>query len=107
MRALLRTRKQLVRKQASHVQRIQKTLEDADLKLGSMLTQIMGVSGRAILQALIDGERSRSTTGIGVAWREGTPGQAAGGLARAGHGAASVPVTRASAAGGRARYRHH
>ena len=56
MRALLRTRKQLVREQASHVQRIQKTLEDANLKLGSVLTQIMGVSGRAILQALIDGE---------------------------------------------------
>ncbi|MBV8398542.1 MAG: IS110 family transposase [Acetobacteraceae bacterium] len=57
MRALLRTRKQLVREQASHVQRLQKTLEDANLKLGSVLTQIMGVSGRAILQALIDGER--------------------------------------------------
>lgn len=57
MRALLRTRKQLVREQAGHVQRIQKTLEDANLKLGSVLTQIMGVSGRAILQALIDGER--------------------------------------------------
>jgi transposase len=57
MRALLRTRKQLVRQQASHLQRIQKTLEDGNLKLGSMLTQIMGVSGRAILQALIDGER--------------------------------------------------
>jgi transposase len=57
MRALLRTRKQLVREQASHVQRVQKTLEDANLKLASVLTQIMGVSGRAILQALIDGER--------------------------------------------------
>jgi transposase len=57
MRALLRTRKQLVREQASHIQRIQKTLEDANLKLGSVLSQIMGVSGRAILQALIDGER--------------------------------------------------
>ncbi len=57
MRALLRTRKQPVREQASHVQRIQKTLEDANLKLSSVLTQIMGVSGRAILQALIDGER--------------------------------------------------
>jgi transposase len=56
MRALLRTRKQLVREQASHVQRIQKTLEDANIKLASVLTQIMGVSGRAILQALIDGE---------------------------------------------------
>jgi len=57
MRALLRTRKQLVREQASHVQRIQKTLEDANLKLGSVLSQIMGKSGRAILEALIDGER--------------------------------------------------
>jgi transposase len=57
MRALLRTRKQLVREQASHVQRIQKTLEDANLKLASVLSQIMGASGRAILQALIDGER--------------------------------------------------
>ena len=56
MRALLRTRKQLVREQASHVQRIQKTLEDANLKLASVLSQIMGMSGRAILQALIDGE---------------------------------------------------
>ena len=57
LRALLRTRKQLVREQASHVQRLQKTLEDANLKLGSVLSQVMGVSGRAILQALIDGER--------------------------------------------------
>src|SRR3954453_12976417 len=56
MRALLRTRKQLVREQASHIQRIQKTLEDANLKLSSVLSQIMGKSGRAILQALIDGE---------------------------------------------------
>ncbi len=56
MRALLRTRKQLVREQASHVQRVQKTLEDANIKLGSVLTQTMGVSGRAILQALIEGE---------------------------------------------------
>jgi transposase len=43
LRALLRTRKQLVREQASHVQRIQKTLEDANLKLGSVLSQVMGV----------------------------------------------------------------
>ena len=54
MRALLRTRKQLVREQASHVQRMQKTLEDANLKLSSVLTNIMGVSGRAIIEALIE-----------------------------------------------------
>ena len=56
MRALLRTRKQLVREQASHVQRMQKTLEDANLKLSSVLTNIMGVSGRAIIAALIAGQ---------------------------------------------------
>ena len=53
MRALLRTRKQLVREQASHVQRIQKTLEDANLKLASVLSDVIGVSGRAILNALV------------------------------------------------------
>ena len=56
MRALLRTRKQLVREQSSHVQRLQKTLEDANLKLASVLTDIMGLSGRAILEALVAGE---------------------------------------------------
>jgi transposase len=56
MRALLRTRKQLVRGQAGHVQRLQKTLEDANLKLASVLSDIMGVSGRAILDALVAGE---------------------------------------------------
>src|SRR5450755_2645587 len=56
LRALLRTRKQLVREQASHIQRIQKTLEDANLKLSSVLYNIMGLSGRAILKALIDGD---------------------------------------------------
>jgi transposase len=57
LRALLRTRKQLVREQASHVQRLQKTLEDANLKLASVLTDLMGLSGRAILEALLAGER--------------------------------------------------
>ena len=58
LRALLRTRKQLVREQASHVQRLQKTLEDANLKLASVLTDVMGLSGRAILEALVAGERN-------------------------------------------------
>jgi transposase len=56
MRALLRTRKQLVREQASHIQRIQKTLEDANIRFASVLTNIMGLSGRAILNALVDGQ---------------------------------------------------
>ena len=56
MRSLLRTRKQLVREQASHVQRLQKTLEDANIKLSSVLASIVGLSGRDILKAIIDGE---------------------------------------------------
>src|SRR5487761_1974165 len=56
LRALLRTRKQLVREQSSHIQRIQKTLEDANIKLASVLSSSLGVSGRAILEALIAGE---------------------------------------------------
>jgi transposase len=56
LRTLLRTRKQLVREQAQHVQRIQKTLEDANLKLASVVSNVVGTSGRAILNALIAGE---------------------------------------------------
>jgi len=51
----LRTRKQFVRERASHVQRIEKLLEDANLKLSVVISDILGKSGRAVLQALIDG----------------------------------------------------
>lgn len=56
LRTLTRTRKQLVRERASHVQRIDKVLQDANLKLGSVLTDIMGQSGRAVLAAVVAGE---------------------------------------------------
>ena len=56
MRNLLRTRKQLVREQSSHVLRVQKTLEDANIKLDSVLSDVMGKSGRAMIEALIAGE---------------------------------------------------
>lgn len=55
LRALTRTRKQFVRERSAHVLRIDKVLEDANLKLGVVLTDIMGKSGRAVLQAIIDG----------------------------------------------------
>src|SRR4051794_6701155 len=61
LRALLRTRKQLVRERASHVQRLQKTLEDANIKLASVLTDVTGVSGRAIVEALVAGETDPAT----------------------------------------------
>jgi transposase len=57
LRDLTRTRKQLVREIAQHTLRIQKTLEQANLKLTGLLSNILGVSGRAILQALVAGEQ--------------------------------------------------
>jgi transposase len=56
MRDLLRTRKQMVRERSSHIQRIQKTLEDANIKLDSVVTDILGLSGRRIIEALIAGQ---------------------------------------------------
>jgi len=56
LRTLTRTRKQFVRERAAHVQRIEKVLEDANLKLGVVLSDLVGKSGRAVLQALIDGQ---------------------------------------------------
>jgi transposase len=56
MRNLLRTRKQLVRERSSHVQRLQKTLEDANIKLDSVISDIIGLSGRRMIEALIAGE---------------------------------------------------
>jgi transposase len=57
LRALTRTRKQFVREQTRQVQRIEKTLAQANIKLGSVLSDIMGASGRRIIKAMIDGVR--------------------------------------------------
>ena len=56
LRDLTRTRTQLVRERARHILRIQKTLENANLKLASVLTDVLGVTGRGLLEALIAGE---------------------------------------------------
>jgi transposase len=56
LRDLTRTRKQLVREIARHTLRIQKTLEDANLKLTRVISNIVGASGRRILKAIIAGE---------------------------------------------------
>jgi transposase len=56
LRDLTRTRKPLVRERARHAQRMQKTLEDANIKLTEVIRDILGVSGRAILEALVAGE---------------------------------------------------
>jgi len=57
LRSLMRTRKQLVRERTSHVQRIQKTLEEANIKLDSVISDVLGQSGRAMLEAIVAGER--------------------------------------------------
>lgn len=56
LRDLTRTRKQLIREIARHTLRLQKTLEDANLKLTSVVSDLLGKTGRAILTALIAGE---------------------------------------------------
>jgi transposase len=56
LRDLTRTRKQLVREVSQHSLRIQKVLEDANIKVGSVLSNVLGQSGRAMLAAIIAGE---------------------------------------------------
>jgi transposase len=56
LRTLLRTRKQLVRERSRHVQRIHKALEDANIKLEAELSDVLGKSGRAMLDAMVAGE---------------------------------------------------
>jgi transposase len=56
LRELTRQRVQLVRQKATLANRIQKILEDANLKLGSVASDVLGKSGRAMLRALIAGQ---------------------------------------------------
>jgi transposase len=58
LRDLTRARKQLVNERTRHIQRIQKVLEDANLKIDSYITDLLGKSGRAVLNALVEGYTS-------------------------------------------------
>ena len=57
LRDLTRYRKRLIQTHSSECQRIQKVLEDAGIKLDSVASDILGVSGRAMLRALCSGQR--------------------------------------------------
>jgi transposase len=57
LRDLVRYRKRLVQAHTAEVQRVQKTLEDAGIKLDSVAADVLGASGRAMLAALVAGER--------------------------------------------------
>lgn len=55
LRELTRSRKSLVKERTQEVNRLQKTLEGANIKLASVVTDVLGVSGRAMLEALAAG----------------------------------------------------
>jgi len=57
LRDLTRHRTQLTGEQTRVANRIHKLLEDANIKLGAVASDVLGVSGRAMLQALLDGEQ--------------------------------------------------
>jgi transposase len=56
LRDLTRARTSLVRERAALANRIQKVLEDANIKLGNVVSDILGVSSRAMLQSFVSGE---------------------------------------------------
>jgi transposase len=58
LRDLTRHRAQLVAEKTRVANRIQKTLEDANVKLSSVATDTLGVSGRAMIEALLAGEQT-------------------------------------------------
>lgn len=57
LRDSTRYRKRLIQTHTAETQRIHKTLEDASIRLGSVASDVLGVSGRAMLRALLAGER--------------------------------------------------
>ncbi len=57
LREVTRYRRQLTEERSRETQRLQKVLEDANVKLSSVVSDVLGVSGRMILDALCAGER--------------------------------------------------
>jgi transposase len=57
LRDLTRTRTIIVRERSREIQRLEKLLEDAGIKLSSVASDLTGVSGRAMLEALVEGVR--------------------------------------------------
>ncbi len=65
LRDLTRQRTPLIRQRATMANRLQKVLEDATIKLASVATDILGVSGRAMIRALIAGEQDPAPGRLG------------------------------------------
>lgn len=59
----------MVAEKATAANRIQKVLEDANIKLASMATDVLGVSGRDMLEALVAGEDDVAKLADKARWR--------------------------------------
>lgn len=69
LRELTRTRSALIQERARAVQRLEKVLEGANIKLGVVLTDVMGASGQRILEALVRGEEDPEVLADLAHWR--------------------------------------
>lgn len=58
LRELIRYRRSLIEERSREINRVQKVLEGANIKLSSVASNVLGVSGRAMLEAMISGEEN-------------------------------------------------
>lgn len=92
LRELVRYRRRLIEERSREAERLHKTLEGANVKLGAVASNILGVSGRAMLDALVSGRDDPETlAGLAVG---ATPRQArpAGGRAQRSRRSAPAPA---------------
>jgi transposase len=61
LRTILRHRSELVRSASQHIQRMQKSLDQMNVQIHRVLSDITGVSGLAIVDAILEGERNSKT----------------------------------------------
>lgn len=100
LRDLTRYRTQLANEKVRTTNRIHKVLEDSNIKLSSVATDILGVSGRAMLEALIKGEEDpvkladlaqRKLRGRSPSWRRPCKGTSPSAIGSCSSGGASRP----------------
>lgn len=93
LRDLTRMRVKIRQMLATFANRIQKVLEDANIKLGSVASDVLGVSGRHMLHALVEGQQDPRTAGsTGAGAVAGEACRVAVGLGGSYHGSPSFPT---------------
>jgi transposase len=99
LRDLTRYRTRLGEERAREVNRLQKTLEDTNLKLGDVVSDVMGKAARAILQAIVEGETdARQLAGLAIGRVQASPEELERALLGQGDGPPSLQALGASAA---------